>query len=47
MGKGKAAAVYEQWVDIFKEILIIFVVVGHGYYEKLILYSGFICLYSF
>lgn len=26
---------YEQWVDIFKGILIIFVVVGHGYYQKL------------
>lgn len=35
MGKDKETATYEQWVDIFKGILIIFVVVGHGYYQKL------------
>lgn len=35
MIKGKTAAAYEQWIDIFKGILIIFVVVGHGYYQKL------------
>lgn len=35
MGKGKKAAAYEQWIDIFKGALIILVVVGHGYYQKL------------
>ena len=35
MGKYKKVNEYEQWVDIFKGFLIIFVVVGHGYYQKL------------
>lgn len=35
MGKDKEAAAYEKWVDIFKGILIVFVVIGHGYYQKL------------
>ena len=32
---NKKLGVYEQWVDILKGILIILVVIGHGYYQKL------------
>ena len=35
MGKDKKEIFHEQWVDIFKGFLIIFVVVGHGHYQKM------------
>ena len=35
MESSKKSFKYEEWVDIFKGILIIFVVIGHGYYYSI------------
>ncbi len=35
MESSKKSFKYEEWVDILKVILIIFVVIGHGYYYSI------------
>lgn len=35
MESSKKSFKYEEWVDILKGILIIFVVIGHGYYYSI------------